>query len=276
MAVSSSKNKPSKTLEDVDTLRSDVASFASSLGLSSSLPSSSYSGFNDSDFRKKGRLKPKPTEPHKPKAQKTDNTIENDENSKPKGFEKPKSKRNQKPRTQNINSNDRNKNTQKPKDQSLNNNEKPKPKPPILALDSNEKQKGFDKFKNLPKLPLMKASGLGVWYVDAAELEAKVVGEGKRAEVRNAEQWKAVVEKKRELGERLMVQYAKDYEASRGQSGDIKMLVATQRSGTATDKVSAFSVMVGDNPIANLRSLDALLGKFATGNENFAINDLYI
>jgi len=90
-----------------------------------------------------------------------------------------------------------------------------------------------------------------------------VVGEGNRVEVRNVEQWKAVVEKKRELGERLMVQYAKDYEASRGQSGDIKMLVTTQRSGTATDKVSAFSVMVGDNPIANLRSLDALLGKFA-------------
>ncbi|XP_059456216.1 protein SLOW WALKER 2 [Corylus avellana] len=264
MAVSSSKNKPSKATEDVDTLRSDVASFASSLGLSSSLPSSSYSGFNDSDFRKTGRLKPKPTEPHKPKTKKTDNTIENDENSKPKGFEKPKSKRNQKPRTQNFNSNDRNKNTQKPKDQSFNNNEKPKPKSPILALDSNEKQKGFDKFKNLPKLPLMKANGLGVWYVDAAELEAKVVGEGKRAEVRNVEQWKAVVEKKRELGERLMVQYAKDYEASRGQSGDIKMLVATQRSGTATDKVSAFSVMVGDNPIANLRSLDALLGMVAS------------
>lgn len=264
MAVSSSKNKPSKTPEDVDTLRSDVASFASSLGLSSSLPSSSYSGFNDSDFRKRGPLKPKPTKPHKSKTQNIDNTIENNEKSKPKGFEKPKSNWNQKPRTQNFNSNDRNKNTQKPKDQSLNNNEKPKPKQPLLALDSNDKQKGFDKFKNLPKLPLMKASGLGVWYLDAAELEAKVVGEGKRAEVRNVEQWKAVVEKKRELGERLMVQYAKDYEASRGQSGDIKMLVATQRSGTATDKVSAFSVMVGDNPIANLRSLDALLGKFAS------------
>jgi ribosome biogenesis protein MAK21 len=263
MTVSSSKNKPSKTPEDVDTLRSDVASFASSLGLSSSLPSSSYSGFNDSDFRKRGRLKPKPTKPHKPKTQNTDKTIENNEKSKPRGFEKPNSKRNQKPRTQNFSSNDRNKNTQKPKDQSLNNNEKPKPKRPLLALDSNDKQKSLDKFKNLPKLPLMKASGLGVWYVDAAELEAKVVGEGNRVEVRNVEQWKAVVEKKRELGERLMVQYAKDYEASRGQSGDIKMLVTTQRSGTATDKVSAFSVMVGDNPIANLRSLDALLGKFA-------------
>jgi hypothetical protein len=40
------------------------------------------------------------------------------------------------------------------------------------------------------------------------------------------------------------------------------MLISTQRSGTAADKVSAFSVLVGDNPVANLRSLDALLGKF--------------
>lgn len=133
----------------------------------------------------------------------------------------------------------------------------------MLALDENEKQKGFDKFKNLPKLPLMKANGLGVWYMDAADLEAKVVGEGKRSGMSNVEQWKSVVEKKRMLGERLMAQYTKDYEASRGQSGDIKMLAATQRSGTAADKVSAFSVMVGDNPIANLRSLDALLGNFA-------------
>jgi len=39
-------------------------------------------------------------------------------------------------------------------------------------------------------------------------------------------------------------------------------LISTQRSGTAADKVSAFSVLVGDNPVANLRSLDALLGKF--------------
>lgn len=32
-------------------------------------------------------------------------------------------------------------------------------------------------------------------------------------------------------------------------SGDIKMLVSTQRSGTAADKVSAFAVLVGDNQL---------------------------
>lgn len=68
------------------------------------------------------------------------------------------------------------------------------------------------------------------------------------------------MEKKKELAERLLGQYVIDYEQSRGQSGDIKMVLATQRSGTVTDKVSAFSVLVGDNPIANIRSIDSLVG----------------
>ncbi|KAG6669017.1 hypothetical protein CIPAW_01G213900 [Carya illinoinensis] len=262
MAVSLKSKKPSKAPEDIDTLKSDVASFASSLGLSSSLPPSSYSGFNDSDFRKTGPLKPKPTKPHKPKTQNTNNTNEDKERPKPKGFDKSQPKGNHKPKTQNLNPNGKIWSNQKPKDQNWNKNEKAKA--PVLELDDHGKQQGFNKFKNLPKLPLVKAIGVGVWYVDAAELEAKVVGEGKRSEARNVEQLKTVVEKKRELGERLMAQYTKDYEASRGQSGDIKMLVVTQRSGTAADKVSAFSVMVGDNPIANLRSLDALLGMVAS------------
>lgn len=215
-------------MEDIEHLKSDIASFASSLGLSSSLPSSS-SGFNDADFRKTG-----PLQPNKPQKKQKHKQV-------------PESKPTK---------------TQKPKVQNFKLNEKPKPKPPVLSLeDSSNKTKGFDKFKNLPKLPLMKASGLGVWYEDAGKLEANVVGKEKRVEVRNVNEWKRVVEKKREVGERLMAQFVQDYESSRGQSGDIKMLLSTQRSGTATDKVSAFSVMVGDNPIANLRSLDALLGK---------------
>lgn len=37
--------------------------------------------------------------------------------------------------------------------------------------------------------------------------------------------------------------------------------MATQRSGTMTNKVFAFSVLVGENLIGNMRSLDVLLGK---------------
>ncbi|CAK9310566.1 unnamed protein product [Citrullus colocynthis] len=223
MAASKATNKASNTIDDIDALKGEIASFASSLGLASSTQSS---GFNDVDFRKKGPLKPI-KHPKKPKR-----TPEQEPTK-----------------------------TQNPKALNPKSKEQPKRKPPVLALDDgNDKPRSFDKFKNLPKLPLVKASVLGTWYVDAAELEAKVMGNEKKIEVKNMDEWKKLVQKKRELGERLMAQYAQDYEASRGKSGDIRMLVTTQRSGTAADKVSAFSVMVGDNPVANLRSLDALLG----------------
>ncbi|XP_061361888.1 protein SLOW WALKER 2-like [Gastrolobium bilobum] len=226
--VKSNSDKSSKNPEDIDTLKSDVASFASSLGLSTS---QSYSGFNDVDFRQTN----KPNKPQK----------------KQKAPEKTTPQNTQKPKNKTLNRN--NGPHEKP-------NTNPKPKPPVLSVDAANKEKGFNKFRILPKLPLMKANALGVWFEDAAELEAKVIGEEKKVEIRNVEEWKGFVEKKREVCERLMAQYAQDYESSRGQSSDIKMLVSTQRSGTAADKVSAFSVLVGDNPIANLRSIDALLG----------------
>ncbi|CAL1376303.1 unnamed protein product [Linum trigynum] len=72
----------------------------------------------------------------------------------------------------------------------------------------------LEKYKNLPKLPLIKANAVGVWHVDAAELEVKVLGEAnKKVEVKiSVEEWKRFVEKKREVGEMLMSQYAQDYE----------------------------------------------------------------
>ncbi|XVF27125.1 hypothetical protein REPUB_Repub14bG0079700 [Reevesia pubescens] len=226
----------SKNPQDVELLRSDIASFASSLGLSAdaSLP---YTGFNDVDFRKTGPLKPTKT---------------------------PNSK-NQKSQPEKKSNNSQ---TPKADKNSKNNQRPPKPKAPVLSLEDNNKNTGFfrepDKFKNLPALSLVKASALSVWYEDELELEKKVFGEegkGKKAvEVRNVEEWKRLVEKKRELGVRLMLQYAKDYELSKGKYGDMKMVLASQRSGTAADKVSAFSFVVADNPVANLKSLDGLLG----------------
>ncbi|KAL7180544.1 hypothetical protein ACSBR1_043694 [Camellia fascicularis] len=218
MAISDSK-KPERS-QDLELLKSDVVSFASSIGLSSSLPSSS-GGFDDSDFRKTGHLKPnKKSQPNKPLKQPNSN-----------GEAKPQLNKKR------------------------NSNERPKPR----VFQPVDNSRGFDKFKNLPKLPLMKPSSLGVWHVDEAELEEKVISK-KKVEFGDLEEWKRLVAEKKELGARLMAQYTQDYELSRGQSGDIKMLTATQRSGTAADKVSAFSVMVGENPIANMRSLDALLG----------------
>lgn len=256
-----SDSKPSKTKnkEDVELLKSDIASFASSLGLSSA--SAASSGFNDSDFRKTGPIKPQkkfsksnekggaqqePSNTQKPNIAKF-----NKNNKKPKPdkkFVKP----------QKHNDNDKTHFEQELREEMEKSNSKPVPKAPVLTLESGA---NHDKYKKMPKLPLVKAGNLGVWYVDAKELEDKVLGGEEKSNSKRVVDLK-YVERKRELGERLLWQYVSDYEGSRGQTGDIKMLAATQRSGTAADKVSAFSVIVGDNPMANLRSLDALLGMF--------------
>ncbi|KAJ0674024.1 putative CCAAT-binding factor [Helianthus annuus] len=221
MAITKQKKKPPPpSTTDTSVLQSEIANFASSLGLSSSAPSS---GFNDSDFRK-----PRPiTKPPKHESKSTNPNIQNNNNNNKKVTSPPLLK----PRVQ-----------------------------PQLTVDNS---KLFDKFKHLPKLPLMKASTLGLWYEDAVELEEKLIGSGanrKKAEFKEVEEWRSLVEKKKEVAERLLAQYVQDYELSRGQSGDIKMVLATQRSGTVTDKVSAHSVLVGDNPIANIKSIDSLLG----------------
>ncbi|CAI9114481.1 OLC1v1015212C1 [Oldenlandia corymbosa var. corymbosa] len=222
------KSKKNSKPHDVESLKSDVASFASSIGLSSSTDAAAaaFSGFNDSDFRKKAPVKPfnkKATEANPNNKKTTTPASTNPQINKPKPA-------------------------------------KPGPGPSFNALTDSSNNRN-DKWKNLPKLPLVRAHDLGSWYVDAAELEEKVLAnKDKKVVIKNLDEWKNLVEKKKELGERLLSQYAGDYESSRGKNGDIKMLMATQRSGTAADKVSAFSVMVGDNAVANLRSLDVLLG----------------
>ncbi|KAL9256001.1 SLOW WALKER 2-like protein [Drosera capensis] len=307
MSTPKPKKKPTKP-QDIDTIKSDVASFASSLGLSSSLLSS---GFNDIDFRK----------PHKPKtldsshSKKSGSWNQSDGGKNPRfqtpgsgnrrdgekdhrfqrpgsgnqgnggktpRFQRPSSgnqrggnenARFQRPSIGNQRGGDKNPRFQKPNSQFQGNDRrnhafqnKYRSNDAVNDEGNGEMESGsgdyrsFERFRDMSKLPLVKANALGMWHVDVAELEAKVMGgEKKRAGGGDAEEWKRLVEEKRELGERLLAQYTLDYEASRGQSGDIKMLLTTQRSGTAADKVSAHSVLIGDNPIANMRSLDALL-----------------
>lgn len=186
--------------DDVATLQSDIASFASSLGLSS---------FNNNNSATN-------SDPKKPRQNPNHHRTTN----KPSSF--------------------------------------PKQRP--FQTEGNFQNKPS---KDLQKLPLVKHSSLSVWHTDAAELEGKVLaGQGGGMGVRDVEEWKLVVEDKRKLGERLLWQYVREYEESRGKTGDMKMLQATQRSGTAADKVSAYSVAVGDNPLANVRALDGILGRF--------------
>ncbi|XP_038990423.1 CCAAT/enhancer-binding protein zeta-like [Phoenix dactylifera] len=222
MAMSKPK-KPHQIPEDLELLKSDVASFVSSLGLAPS-SGASGAGFDDSDFRKTGSFKPPKSRDPKPSApEKIDGgekkNKKDDSDSKP----------------------------------------KPKPKPHPLQIDPFENAK-YD--KNLPMLPLMKASLLsGYWYNDADDLEGKVLGPEGRKKVPSLgiEELKRLVSKKKEVAERLLRQYTLDYDSSRRKSGDMRLLEVTARSGTSADKVSAFTCLVEDNPIANMRSLDALL-----------------
>ncbi|XP_020198114.1 protein SLOW WALKER 2 [Aegilops tauschii subsp. strangulata] len=114
--------------------------------------------------------------------------------------------------------------------------------------------------------PLVKAGALsGQWYADAAELEARVLGDRKHAAPAvGLQEMQRMVERKRELAEKLMAQYSREYDSVRRGTGDLKLLEMSAKSGTSADKVSAFTCLVEDNPIANMRALDSLLGMVAS------------
>ncbi|KAG0477200.1 hypothetical protein HPP92_014041 [Vanilla planifolia] len=218
-----STTKPKKhTAEDVELITSEVASFASSLGFGPPLPlaSGGGAGFDDSDFRKKGRIKPLKlrAEPVAPSE-----------------------------------------NVEKRKDSEKKFKAQPKAKPHPLQIDNFKEP--YQKIKNLPKLPLMNPSLLsGHWYVDEAELEGRVLGkESTKLTVMGLEELKDLVMKKKELAETLLAQYTREYEVTRKKSGDMRLLLTTAKMGTSVDKVSAFTCLVEDNPMANMRALDALL-----------------
>ncbi|KAJ1291760.1 hypothetical protein BS78_02G341000 [Paspalum vaginatum] len=199
--------------EDMDTLKSDVATFASSLGLVPGAGDPS-GGFDDSDFRKSGPMKKSPEQLDPPPK----NTANPHQNPRP---------------------------TKKPH--------------PLELHDPHTATKPGAATTNYP---LMKAAALsGQWFTDADELEAKVLGGRKQVPPPvGLLEMKGIVERKRELAEKLMDQYSREYDTVRRGHGDLKLLEISAKSGTSSDKVSAFTCLVEDNPIANMRALDSLLG----------------
>ncbi|RWV99108.1 hypothetical protein GW17_00038008 [Ensete ventricosum] len=200
LAISKTNKKPHRTAEDLESLQSDVVSFASSLGLvPPTLSSASSYGFDDSDFRKSGPLKP--LDAHESKLPSSVSAAGDKGGAK----KEPGSK--------------------------------PLPKPHPLRIDpffKNSHEK-----KGRPEVSLMKASSLsGHWYVDAEELEAKVLGPDGRNKVTNLGigEFKKLVEKKKEVAERLLAQYTEDYGSSRRKSGDMRLLEVTASftSGTGS------------------------------------------
>ncbi|KAK3135683.1 hypothetical protein QOZ80_5BG0422140 [Eleusine coracana subsp. coracana] len=202
-------------MKDMDALMSDVASFASSLGLAAG--AGNPSGFDDSDFRKSGPIKPP-----KPSKQ-PDQTSEVPQNAA--------------------------------------DSDKPKPSKKPHPLELHAPQAGTSSGPTT-NYPLMKAAALsGQWYTDAEELEAKILGSSKQMPPPvGLQEMQQLVARKRELAEKLMVQYAREYDTVRRGKGELKLLEVSAKSGTSADKVSAFTCLVEDNPIANMRALDSLVG----------------
>ncbi|KAG2642793.1 hypothetical protein PVAP13_2KG215200 [Panicum virgatum] len=203
--------------EDLDAIKSDVATFASTLGF---LPGAggSSGGFDDSDFRKSGPMKKPPKPPSEQPQQTPENTANPHQNPKP---------------------------AKKPHPLELHG--------PLTATKPGAATTNY---------PLMKAAALsGQWYADAGELEARVLGGRKQVPPAvGLQEMQGMVERKRELAEKLMAQYAREYDTVRRGHGDLKLLEISAKSGTSADKVSAFTCLVEDNPIANMRALDSLLG----------------
>jgi len=203
--------------EDIDALKSDVATFASTLGF---LPGAggSSGGFDDSDFRKSGPMKKPPKPPSEQPQQTPENTANPHQNPKP---------------------------AKKPHPLELHG--------PLTTTKPGAATTNY---------PLMKVAALsGQWYADADELEARVLGGRKQVPPAvGLQEMQGMVERKRELAEKLMAQYAREYDTVRRGHGDLKLLEISAKSGTSADKVSAFTCLVEDNPIANMRALDSLLG----------------
>ena len=61
-------------------------------------------------------------------------------------------------------------------------------------------------------------------------------------------------------GEKLLSLAALTFERERSKDSDARWLDTARKSGTTSDKIAAMTVVLQEDPVANLRSLDALLG----------------
>ena len=77
------------------------------------------------------------------------------------------------------------------------------------------------------------------------------------------EEWNELVNKAQRKGEEFMEKAAIEYEKLRGKDSDMRWLMIARKTGTTADKVAALTVLLQDDPIANLKSLDSLLGIYS-------------
>lgn len=281
---------------DANALKDEVASFASSLGLAG-ISDAQNVGFNDTDFHKKGSIKPsKPAKNFASKQSAKPSEIKTPKNDpKPGKIKVFKSKRSHGEEgrgplkghgplhaAKNDTVGQNNGIAKSTELKTVKNDSKPgklkafkgkrshgeegkgplRGHGPLHVAENDTVGKNIDTDKKLPKLPLMKPNSLSSpWYASAATVEAKFVSTDANLSANLTKPAReALLQTKRQLAQRLMDQYVLEYEISKGKSADMRMVSMAQKSGTTADRVAAITVLVQDNPLANLKALDTILG----------------
>ncbi|EFJ10114.1 hypothetical protein SELMODRAFT_427445 [Selaginella moellendorffii] len=225
-------------------LKADVASFAANLGLASS-----QVGFNDADFRKKGPLK-RGTARNPDKAEKSQRIP-----------------RKKKETGGNSRRDGRNAGSQARK--------WPPPKPRAEDWKNEAKKVNVSvakvRFGKDVVHSLSRWAGSGEkWYETAAGISSAIQFVEPEKEVADG-----FVQLKRKEAEALLQLVAVEFERSRRNSSDMRMIQSARRSGTSGDKVAAMTILIQENPVANLQTLDSLLAMVTSkGGKRHALSGL--
>jgi ribosome biogenesis protein MAK21 len=144
--------------------------------------------------------------------------------------------------------------------------------PPLKARPEDPPKFKFDPIPeftqgSVPPRSLLKHTEGGRWYENKVALDTTTAAEaaegkkGKKGAV-NTE----AIEAQRQRGLELISAEAAAFEASANRQkggSNLQWLQQAQRGGTTSDKVAAMALLVQEAPIANLRSLDALINMAA-------------
>lgn len=293
--VPQSKSKAKKSSNEdssnLEAIQAEVASFAAQLGLSSGGGGLGFgAGFDDSDFRKTGRIGEKKAKTKKKKWGEADEDVEVKKIEKSSGGEG-KGKKAGKLEVKGKERKSKGNGDGQDLGLSFGSSKKPagvlekgKGKKRSLSSDIRDERSAKkerlsegvtrgkegdskndtpagNKFVVALDRSLAKSfQSASLWYEGlAAAAENPRAKSSKDVTTSEGDEFSA---SKRKEAEQLMEKAVSDYEKSRSKDSDTRWLMTARRSGTSSDKVAAMTVMLQDNSMLNLRTLDALIGRF--------------
>jgi ribosome biogenesis protein MAK21 len=284
LKVKDRKEKRKAPVEDLKAIQADVASFAASLGFSGGAGGGIASGgFDDSDFRKKGPISKKGS---KIAAELSDEDefeteVETKKRTKEKGETKAKKGKKKKKEEDELDDSGEEEEVVKPRKAKK---EKSSVVEEAVASDKSTK-KGTKPVPGLGKihevlnsafdgkvLPTETKKRKGNWNDQQQGEENGGPLPAKRSFLVSGNSDVELVRKLREEAQQLLDKAAEEYERSRRNNSDAQWLMQARRSGTSTDRVAAMTVILQENPKANVRTLDALIGTYKSGFSGFSFN----